>query len=59
MKMIDKIKGYIGETKLSQHRTNELEAFRIKFLGTKGFKEFFCRIKKILPNEQRKDLDSN
>jgi phenylalanyl-tRNA synthetase alpha chain len=37
MKMIDKIKEYIGEAQaFSTQDKAELEAFRIKFLGSKG-----------------------
>jgi phenylalanyl-tRNA synthetase alpha chain len=47
MKMIDKIKEYIGEAQaFSTQNKEELEAFRIKFLGSKGLlKEFFAESK--------------
>jgi phenylalanyl-tRNA synthetase alpha chain len=52
--MIDKIKKYIGEAQsFSTQNTAELEAFRIKFLGSKGLlKEFFAEFKNV-PNEQK------
>ena len=49
--MIDKIKEYIGEAQaFSTQNAAELEAFRIKFLGSKGLlKDFFAEFKNI-PN---------
>ena len=57
MKMIDKIKEYIGEAQaFSTQNKEELEAFRIKFLGSKGLlKEFFAEFKNV-PNEQKKEF---
>jgi phenylalanyl-tRNA synthetase alpha chain len=55
--MIDKIKEYIGETQaFSTQNTAELEAFRIKFLGTKGLlKDLFAEFKNV-PNDQKKEF---
>jgi phenylalanyl-tRNA synthetase alpha chain len=52
--MIDKIKEYIAEAQaFSTQNTAELEAFRIKFLGSKGLlKDFFAEFKNV-PNEQK------
>jgi phenylalanyl-tRNA synthetase alpha chain len=44
MKMIDKIKEYIGKRKHSLQDKAELEAFRIKFLGSKGLLKIFFRV---------------
>jgi phenylalanyl-tRNA synthetase alpha chain len=45
MKMIDKIKEYIGEAQaFSTQDKAELEAFRIKFLGSKGLLKIFLRV---------------
>jgi len=57
MKMIDKIKEYIGEAQaFSTQNAAELEAFRIKFLGSKGLlKDFFAEFKNV-PNDQKKDF---
>ena len=57
MKMIDKIKEYIGEAQaFSTQNPAELEAFRIKFLGSKGLlKEFFAEFKNV-PNDQKKEF---
>jgi len=57
MKMIDKIKEYIGEAQaFSTQNTAELEAFRIKFLGTKGLlKDLFAEFKNV-PNDQKKEF---
>jgi phenylalanyl-tRNA synthetase alpha chain len=41
MKMIDKIKEYIEAQAFSTQDKAELEAFRIKFLGSKDFKRSF------------------
>jgi phenylalanyl-tRNA synthetase alpha chain len=55
--MIDKIKEYIGEANnFSTQNASELEAFRIKFLGSKGLlKEFFAEFKSV-PNDQKKEF---
>jgi phenylalanyl-tRNA synthetase alpha chain len=57
MKMIDKIKDYIGEAKaFSTDNAAELEAFRIKFLGKKGvLNDFFAEFKNV-PNDQKKEF---
>src|SRR4029078_12138111 len=57
MKMIDKIKEYIGEAQaFSTQNTAELEAFRIKFLGSKGLvKDIFAEFKNV-PNDQKKEF---
>jgi phenylalanyl-tRNA synthetase alpha chain len=57
MKMIDKIKEYIGEAQaFSTQDKAELEAFRIKFLGSKGLlKELFAEFKNV-PNDQKKEF---
>ncbi|MDT0685297.1 phenylalanine--tRNA ligase subunit alpha [Autumnicola psychrophila] len=55
--MIDKIKEYIAEVEAFQAQTTEeIEAFRIKFLGKKGIlNQFFAEFKNV-PNEQKKDF---
>jgi phenylalanyl-tRNA synthetase alpha chain len=55
--MIDKIKGYIAEAEaFTTTNKEELEAFRIKFLGQKGLlKDFFTEFKAV-PNEQKKEF---
>lgn len=57
MKMIDKIKDYIGEAEaFSTENAAELEAFRIKFLGKKGvLNDFFAEFKNV-PNDQKKEF---
>jgi phenylalanyl-tRNA synthetase alpha chain len=57
MKMIDKIKQHIAEAKaFSTKNKEELEAFRIKYLGSKGLlKEFFSEFKNV-PNDQKKEF---
>ena len=57
MKMIDKIKDYIGEAQaFSTENAAELEAFRIKFLGKKGIlNDFFAEFKNV-PNDQKKEF---
>jgi phenylalanyl-tRNA synthetase alpha chain len=57
MKMIDKIKEYIGEAQaLSTQDKAELEAFRIKFLGSKGLlKDLFAEFKNV-PNDKKKEF---
>ncbi|CAM3842817.1 phenylalanine--tRNA ligase subunit alpha [Flavobacterium branchiophilum NBRC 15030 = ATCC 35035] len=55
--MTDKIKAYIAEAKAFQTENKEkLEAFRIKFLGSKGLlKEVFADFKNV-PNDQKKEF---
>ena len=57
MIMIDKIKGYIAEAEAFQTKSKEeLEAFRIKFLGKKGLlNDFFAEFKTV-PNELKKEF---
>lgn len=55
--MIDKIKAYIAEAEAFETQNKEeLEAFRIKFLGKKGLlNDFFAAFKNV-PNEQKKEF---
>lgn len=55
--MTDKIKEYILEAENFQTDSKEqLEAFRIKFLGSKGvLKDFFAEFKNV-PNDQKKEF---
>lgn len=55
--MIDTIKGYIAEAEaFTTTNKEELEAFRIKFLGKKGLlNDFFAEFKAV-PNEQKKEF---
>ena len=55
--MIEKIKEYINEAEaFSTQNKEELEAFRIKFLGKKGLlNDFFAEFKNV-PNEQKKEF---
>ena len=55
--MIDKIKEHIAEAKaFSTKSKDELEAFRIKYLGSKGLlKEFFAEFKNV-PIDQKKEF---
>ncbi|WP_291152384.1 phenylalanine--tRNA ligase subunit alpha [Flavobacterium sp. UBA7680] len=55
--MIEKIKEYIHEAEaFSTQNKEELEAFRIKFLGKKGLlNDFFAEFKNV-PNEQKKEF---
>jgi len=55
--MIDKIKEYIAQADaFSTQNKEELEAFRIKFLGKKGIlNDFFAEFKAV-PNEQKKEF---
>ncbi len=55
--MIDKIKEYIAEAEaFTAQNKEELEAFRIKFLGKKGIlNDFFAEFKSV-PNEQKKEF---
>jgi len=55
--MTDKIKDYIAEAEaFSTQNKEELEAFRIKFLGKKGIlNDFFAEFKSV-PNDQKKEF---
>lgn len=55
--MIEKIKEYIAEVeKFQATTTEEVENFRIKYLGKKGLlNEFFAEFKNV-PNDQKKDF---
>ncbi|MDY0091039.1 MAG: phenylalanine--tRNA ligase subunit alpha, partial [Flavobacteriaceae bacterium] len=55
--MIDKIKEYIGEAQaFDTDNKQTLEAFRIKFLGSKGIlKDLFAEFKNV-PNDQKKEF---
>lgn len=55
--MIDKIKEYIAEAEaFNAQSKEELEAFRIKFLGKKGIlNDFFAEFKSV-PNELKKEF---
>jgi phenylalanyl-tRNA synthetase alpha chain len=55
--MIDSIKQHINEVDAFQtSNKEELEAFRIKYLGSKGIlKDFFAEFKNV-PNEQKKEF---
>ena len=55
--MIDKIKNYIAEVeKFSASSQEEIENFRIKFLGKKGIlNEFFAEFRNV-PNESKKEF---
>jgi phenylalanyl-tRNA synthetase alpha chain len=55
--MIDKIKGHIAEAEAFQTQVKEdLEAFRIKYLGKKGIlNDFFDEFKNV-PNELKKEV---
>ncbi|WP_318310803.1 phenylalanine--tRNA ligase subunit alpha [Flagellimonas crocea] len=55
--MIDTIKEHIAEVeKFTSNSTEEIEAFRIKYLGKKGLlNNFFAEFKSV-PNEQKKDF---
>ncbi len=55
--MLDKIKELIGEVNAFSGTTlEEVEAFRIKFLGSKGIlKDLFAEFKNV-PNEQKKEF---
>ncbi|MCW4470631.1 phenylalanine--tRNA ligase subunit alpha [Flavobacterium sp. MFBS3-15] len=55
--MIDKIKGYIAEAEAFKAQTkDELEAFRIKFLGKKGILNDFLAEFKNVPNDMKKEF---
>ncbi|MFP9098923.1 phenylalanine--tRNA ligase subunit alpha [Flavobacterium sp. RHBU_24] len=53
--MIDKIKDYIAEAEAFKAQTKEeLEAFRIKFLGNKGLlKDFFAEFKNVASDQKK------
>jgi phenylalanyl-tRNA synthetase alpha chain len=55
--MIDKIKAYIDEVeRFTTNKTEELEQFRIQYLGKKGIlNDFFAEFKNV-PNEQKKEF---
>ena len=55
--MIEKIKEQIERVnQFSTANANELEAFRIEYLGSKGLlKDFFAQFKTV-PNEQKKEF---
>ena len=55
--MVDKIKGHISEIDAFQAKTmEEVENFRIKYLGKKGIlNQFFAEFKNV-PNEQKKEF---
>ena len=55
--MIDKIKEYIAQAEAFQTQNKEeLEAFRIKFLGKKGIlNDFFAEFKNV-PNDLKKEF---
>ena len=56
--MLDKIKELIAEAESFKAQSKEeVEAFRIKFLGKKGFlNEFFAEFKNVA-NDEKKELD--
>jgi len=55
--MIDKIKAYIDEVeRFTADKTEELEQFRIRFLGKKGILNDFFAVFKNVPNEQKKEF---
>lgn len=55
--MIEKIKGYIAEAEaFSTQNKEELEAFRIKFLGKNGIVNDFMTEFRNVPNEQKKEF---
>ncbi|MGK0233916.1 MAG: phenylalanyl-tRNA synthetase alpha chain, partial [Psychroserpens sp.] len=55
--MIDNIKKHIAEVEaFTANAQGEVEAFRIKYLGSKGLlKDFFSEFKNV-PNEQKKEF---
>ena len=55
--MIDKIKGYIDEVeRFTADKAEDVEQFRIQYLGKKGIlNEFFAEFKNV-PNEQKKEF---
>lgn len=55
--MIDKIKDYIAEAEaFTTQNKDDIEAFRIKFLGKKGIlNDFFAEFKNV-PNDQKKEF---
>ncbi|NEV92805.1 phenylalanine--tRNA ligase subunit alpha [Psychroflexus sp. YR1-1] len=55
--MIDKIKGYIDEVeRFTADKAEEVEQFRIQYLGKKGIlNQFFAEFKNV-PNEQKKEF---
>lgn len=55
--MIDKIKGYIDEVeRFTADKAEDVEQFRIQYLGKKGIlNEFFAEFKNV-PNEEKKEF---
>lgn len=55
--MIDKIKGYIDEVeRFTAEKAEDVEQFRIQYLGKKGIlNEFFAEFKNV-PNDQKKEF---
>ncbi|MBZ9652620.1 phenylalanine--tRNA ligase subunit alpha [Psychroflexus montanilacus] len=55
--MIDKIKGYIDEVeRFTADKAEDVEQFRIQYLGKKGIlNEFFAEFKNV-PNDQKKEF---
>ncbi len=55
--MIDKIKEHISKVEgFNSDNSSEIEAFRIEYLGKKGFlNQFFAEFKNV-PNEEKKDF---
>ena len=55
--MVEKIKDYIAEIDAFQATSKEeVESFRIKFLGKKGIlNDFFAEFRNV-PNEQKKEF---
>ena len=55
--MIDKIKGHIADVEsFNTNKKEEIEAFRIKYLGKKGIlNEFFAEFRNV-PNEEKKEF---
>ena len=55
--MIDTIKQHIEEAKAFNDKNKEaLEAFRIKYLGSKGLLKAFFNEFKNIPNDQKKEF---
>lgn len=55
--MIEKIKAHIAEVESFSAKTqDEIEAFRIKYLGKKGILNVFFAAFKSVPNEEKKDF---
>ena len=57
--MIDKIKELIAEAEVFQAKSiEEVEAFRIKYLGKKGLLNDYFKEFKNVATEQKKEFDS-